>query len=79
MPDALSRRPDFIGDGPANVADVAKGRLVLNAVRTVQGVAEQGWLDATIAFLKTGVLPEEPSIRRAVRAHAHQLTLGEGT
>lgn len=77
--DALRRRPDFIGDGPANLADVAEERLVLNAARTVHGVSGRAWLDATIAFLTTGVLPEELSIRRAVRTHAHNVTLDDGT
>jgi transposase InsO family protein len=80
VPDALSRRPDFIGDGPANVStsrpiwDVALAATQAE-LATVMGVPEDEWLSATVHFLDTGKLPTEKPLLKAVRKYASKLSL----
>jgi hypothetical protein len=56
VPDAISRRPDFLGEGPANMAQnqPAWGRLTL--MTTIGGFEEADWYKATVQYLAAGTL-----------------------
>lgn len=81
VPDAISRRPDFIGDGPANMAtNRPTWSATLAAIRTVQRVPEDVWLEATKEFLRSGTPPDDQRTRKAVEHYAQSLSLeGETT
>jgi hypothetical protein len=80
VPDALSRRPDFVEDRPANIS---KSRptwnfslAVAQAIgRTVMKVPEDEWLSATRQFLETRELPVDPPVAAAVKRFAPKLSL----
>jgi transposase InsO family protein len=84
VPDALSRRPDFIGDGPANVSksrpvwDVALNiTAAVEYSRTVMQVPEEEWYDATVRFLECQKLPDDKLTARAVARFAPNLSLSD--
>jgi transposase InsO family protein len=72
VPDALSRRPDFMGEGPANVAQ-NQPTARFNAM--VGSHTEEDWHNATIHFLRQGVRANEKSLQNRVDAFASHLTL----
>ena len=78
VPDAISRRPDFIEDGPANVS---KSRPIwdasLNITRMVMKVPEEEWLAATEHYLDIKKLPVDKSLANAVRKYAPKLSWQE--
>jgi hypothetical protein len=71
VPDALSRRPDLVENGPANVS---KSRPIWDAslvatqaeMSSVLNVPEDEWLAASVHFLDTGKLPDEKKLLKAV-------------
>jgi hypothetical protein len=71
VPDAISRRPDFVKDTPANVAEVV-GRLSL--MTSVGGFDEAEWHAATVQYLLAGTLPKNGKLRAQVERHAGKLT-----
>src|SRR5439155_1349260 len=50
VPDAISRRPDFMGEGPRNRAAI---------VAAIRGFDEDEWATHMIAFLADGVIPPQ--------------------
>lgn len=56
VPDAISRRPDFIGTGQAYQAQ-------FNSIRSVD---EYDWEQAMVAYLRTGEEPSDEKLRKAV-------------
>ena len=78
VPDALSRRPDFMGDGPANVStsrpiwDVTLAAGKAESF-TVMEVPENEWYDAVVHYLDTQELPREKLLARAVKKWAPHL------
>ena len=50
VPDALSRRPDFMGEGPRNVAA---------QIATIRGFEEDEWVSHLVAYLEDNVTPPE--------------------
>ena len=79
VPDAISRRPDFVGKGPANKAQDDSVRRWLSTFQgelsALLGLSEQDWLAATIQYLKDGTVPESEKMQRAVEKHARDLRL----
>ena len=79
VPDALSRRPDFVEDSPANVSqsrpiwDVTLAATLAESL-TVCKVPENEWMEATVRFLDTGELPSRKSVAKAVRKYAAHLS-----
>ena len=73
--DAISRRPDIIGDSPANMS---KERPVWDAylatMSIVHGIPEEDWLAATIRFLEDGTESEDRATARAVKKFATRLS-----
>ena len=51
VPDALSRRPDLMGEGPRNLAA---------PVNLIRGVDEDEWTESMRVFLEGGTIPREP-------------------
>ena len=60
VPDALSRRSDFIGQGPANVAQV------VNVIHDVRGISEIELIDAIVKYLKTNQLLSNSKLSKQV-------------
>ncbi|KAG5288008.1 hypothetical protein I7I48_10066 [Histoplasma ohiense] len=60
VPDAISRRPDFMGEGPANAA---QGEFTLTALR---GCDEAEWLEAMIARLKDGSVSADKRLAKVI-------------
>ncbi|KAG9663981.1 hypothetical protein KCV03_g9824, partial [Aureobasidium melanogenum] len=74
VPDAISRRPDFMGNTPANVAER------INAMR-FQADKETDFVDAMIAFQLSGTLPQEERLQKLVQEKAinHAVIDNDGT
>jgi transposase InsO family protein len=66
IPDAISRRPDFLEAGPRNRAYIAM----------IKGVDEEEWTEAMIAYLRDGSQPPE-SIRNDIFENAVHFELGK--
>lgn len=77
VPDAISRRPDFLGEGPANMAQGAPAWGKLNMMTKVGGFDEAEWYAATIQYLSAGSLPDDKSLRREVMRWAGKLAIHE--
>lgn len=77
VPDAISRRPDFLGEGPANVAQGAPAWGRVNMMTKVGGFDEAEWYAATIQYLSAGSLPDDKSLRREVMRWAGKLAIHE--
>ncbi|KAG0153432.1 hypothetical protein PDIDSM_5285 [Penicillium digitatum] len=77
VPDAISRRPDFIGEGPANMAQGTPTWGKLNLMTKVGGFAEAEWYAATIQYLLTGSLPSDKMLRKEVMRWASKLAIHE--
>jgi transposase InsO family protein len=88
VPDAISRRPDFIGEGPANVAqfpfslsaialgDTPKWDEVFSMeLNALHGLSEEEWLPAMQQFLLDGTPPEDQRMDREIRSTAKQFRL----
>ena len=79
IPDAISRRPDFIGEGPANVSnslpvwDTTLAAISTEEERTVMKVPEKDWLAATEEYLDSKILPADKKLARAVEKFAPNL------
>ena len=79
IPDAISRQPDFIGEGPANVVcsppiwDATLAASSTDRERTVIKVPEKEWLMATEEYLDTKVLPVDKKIAKSVEKFAPNL------
>lgn len=77
VPDAISRRPDFIGEGPANVAQQVPAWGRLNMMTKVGGFEEAEWYSATIQYLSAGSLPDDKMLRKEVMRWAGKLAIHE--
>ncbi|KAG0160178.1 hypothetical protein PDIDSM_7705 [Penicillium digitatum] len=77
VPDAISRRPDFIGEGPANMAQGTPTWGKLNLMTKVGGFAEAEWYAATIQYLLAGSLPSDKMLRKEVMRWASKLAIHE--
>ena len=76
VPDAISRRADFVEDTPANVAQgKSQWAARLTALRAVGGFPEDEWLSATIDFLRDGTIPTDKGLRRQVEKFSGRLSL----
>jgi transposase InsO family protein len=71
VPDAISRRPDFMEDTPGNVL---KQPLRLNAIA---GVDELEWLDALKTYLQSQTLPINPSLAEHIQRTASDYIVRE--
>ena len=80
VPDALSRRPDFVERGPANVSksrpiwDVSLAAIQTDSP-TVMKVPESEWLAATVHFLYKHEMPTDKAVAKAVEKYAAKLSL----
>lgn len=63
VPDAISRRPDFVGRGPANVAWTSTNAIEVDCALNPLDI-DYNWEQAMIAFLQDGIEPEDPEQRR---------------
>jgi hypothetical protein len=79
VPDAISRRPDFVEAGPANEAE--RPASMLNAInawqsagkkrlRSLLNVTEEEWYPAMIEYLKLHELPADRRLRKAIEETA---------
>ncbi|KAJ5082230.1 hypothetical protein N7532_011273 [Penicillium argentinense] len=73
VPDAISRRPDFVEDTPANIAQDRPDWVAQLNTLTVGDFSEQDWLKATEEFLRSGHLPTNKKLSRYVRKFAPHL------
>jgi hypothetical protein len=62
VPDAISRRPDFLGKGPANVAWTATNALEFDTAINPLDI-DFDWEKTMIAFLQNHIEPTDPEIR----------------
>ncbi|CAI7622760.1 unnamed protein product [Penicillium bialowiezense] len=60
IPDTLSRRPDFVENTPANLAQNHPGWAQLSLMTKVGGFPEAEWYAATVSFLREGTVPTDP-------------------
>ncbi|OQD73316.1 hypothetical protein PENANT_c212G08917, partial [Penicillium antarcticum] len=75
VPDAISRRPDFVQEESAANSQVRpQWRARLAAMNKVGGTTEDDWLAATERFLEFGTTPTDPTLARAVERFADKLT-----
>jgi hypothetical protein len=68
VPDAISRRPDFMGRGQAHEDPQASSedpQAQLNGI-ALRSVDEGEWEQAMIGYLRNGSLPEDDKLRRAI-------------
>ena len=69
VPDAISRRPDLMGEGPRNIA---------HPLTAIRGVEEDEWANHLLLYLEEGVEPPEP-LQKDIHEEAQQFTVHEGT
>jgi transposase InsO family protein len=79
VPDAISRRADFVEDTPANVAQGSQTWATLSLMTTVGGFDEKEWYAATVRYLLEGTLPEDAKLRRWVRQWSPNLLTEQAT
>lgn len=70
VPDALSRRPDFMGNTPANVAER------INAMRFKRD-EDEVFVEAMITFKQTGNLPEDQHLQQLLQEKSDDFQVSE--
>ena len=76
VPDAISRRPDWMGEGPRNLAAPAERDTTLLRLNLIKGYDEDEWILHMEAYLTKGTLPP-PEIRENIKEMAGQFHIGE--
>jgi len=79
VPDAISRRPDFIGTGKANISQQKVNMTSLTSMMTesFRGIPEDDWMAALRANLKDGRSPSNPLLKKQLEQHKHSFRLSE--
>jgi hypothetical protein len=79
VPDAISRRPDFLESVSANVAQDQQPWAALSLMTTVGGFDEKEWYATTIRYLLEGTLPKDAQLRRWTRQWSQNLVTVKAT
>ncbi|KAL1954574.1 hypothetical protein VTO42DRAFT_1050 [Malbranchea cinnamomea] len=71
VPDAISRRPDFVENRPANLSDTP---ISLNVMEASED--EEKWHSALMQYLRTGDVPNDRGLAKRIPKEAEQFTIG---